>query len=115
VPSQRVRTGDYDAQPGAELVLASYSSLQARGPDCRLGWNNLTSTGSNQVSEHYGCAVTANLAAQIADPRDLISPAATMPADAGRRDTVLGKYRRGEISSTPRDEQSAAAISGAVK
>ncbi|OYX36784.1 MAG: hypothetical protein B7Y99_00515 [Caulobacterales bacterium 32-69-10] len=114
VPSQQVRIGDYTAPAGAERVLASFSSLEARGPDCRQHWNQLTSTGANQVSEHFGCAVTANLAAQIADPRDLISPTASASSDAGRRLQVLEKYRRGEITSTARDDQAVGTISGAV-
>jgi pilus assembly protein CpaD len=114
VPSQAVRLSDYTAPAGAERVLASFSSLEARGPDCSRGWNNLTSTGANEVSEHFGCAVTANLAAQIADPRDLISPTASTASDAARREVVLGKYRRGETTSTSRDDQAVGTISGAV-
>jgi pilus assembly protein CpaD len=114
VPSQRVRTGDYEASPGSELVLASYSSLEARGPDCRLHWDGMTFTGDNRPMEHFGCATTANFAAMIADPRDLLAPAATTPSDASRRETVLSKYRAGEVSSTARDNQAAGAISSAV-
>jgi pilus assembly protein CpaD len=113
VPSERIRTGDYPAPAGAP-VLASYVRLEARGPDCEGGWDNLTSTGSNRPSTHFGCAVTANFAAMVADPRDLLAPAPDAPADGGRRNTVLGKYRAGEATSTPRDEQAAGAISRAV-
>lgn len=114
VPSQRVRTGDYDAPAGTALVLASYSRLEARGPDCRTGWNNLTSTGANRASDHFGCAVTANMAAQIADPRNLLAPAASTPADIGRRETVLGKYRAGEVTSSLLDQQATGVVSRAV-
>jgi pilus assembly protein CpaD len=114
VPSARVRTGDYPAPADAARVLVSFSSLEAHGPDCGGHWNNVTSTGSNRVTEHFGCAVTANFAAQVADPRDFLNPAGAAPADAGRREVVLGKYRNGEITSTPRDDQAVGAISGAV-
>jgi pilus assembly protein CpaD len=114
VPSQAVRIGDYTATVGEERVLASFSSLEARGPDCSRKWNNLTSTGANNVSDHFGCTVTANLAAQIADPRDLLAPSASTSSDAGRRMVVLDKYRRGEITSTARDDQAVGTISGAV-
>jgi pilus assembly protein CpaD len=115
VPSQRVRTGEYDIPAGAApLVLASYSHLEATGPDCRVNWNNITSTGANEATDHFGCAVTANFAAQVANPRDFLSPEAVTPSDAARRDTVLAKYRRGELTSTPRDEQAVGSISSAV-
>lgn len=112
VPSQQIRIGDYTAAAGQERVLASFSSLQARGPDCGGHWNQFTSTGANNVTEHFGCAVTANLAAQIADPRDLLAPAAGGYADAARRQVVLEKYRQGVTTSTAKDEQAAVAIGG---
>ena len=115
VPSQQVRIGDYTAPAGQERILASYSSLQAKGPDCSRHWGNVTATASNRASDHFGCATTANLAALIADPRDLVAPALSTPADAARREVVLGKYRTGEITSTARDDQAAGAISSAVK
>ena len=113
VPADRIRSGDY-AGPAGAPVLASYSRLEAEGPDCRGGWDNLTSTKSNKPSSHFGCAITANFAAQIADPRDLLGPAPTGPSDAGRRGIVLGKYRNGDVTSTPRDEQAAGAVSKAI-
>ena len=113
VPADKIRTGDYEAPAGAP-VLTSYTRLEARGPDCEGGWDNLTSTGSNGPSTHFGCAVTANFAAMIADPRDLLAPAPEQSSDAGRRATVLGKYREGSVTSTARDDQAAGAISKAV-
>ena len=113
VPADRIRSGDYEAPAGAP-VLASYVRLEARGPDCEGGWDNLTSTGSNRTYTHFGCAVTANFAAMVADPRDLLAPAPDQASDAGRRQTVLEKYRAGSVTSTPRDDQAAGVISKAV-
>lgn len=113
VPSDRIRTAAFEGKPEAPVV-AWFNRLQARGPDCSEGWNNIAATGSNQPMTHFGCAVVANLAAQIADPRDLLAPAATAAPDAARRDEVLAKYRRGEITSTKRDEQAAGVVSRAV-
>ena len=112
VPDGRVRLSDYDAggQPGAPVV-ASYTSLQAVGPDCSKYWGNLTSTNSNAVASHFGCASIANFAAQLADPRDLARPAAGQPADGLRRATVLDKYRQGLITSSQKDDQANGAVS----
>lgn len=116
-PAQRVRIGDYDAGTAnpAAPVLVTFTQLEAHGSECSHNWSQFTSTGENRPTEHFGCVVTANIAAQVANPRDFLGPAASTPSDAARRDTVLGKYRRGEITSTPRDEQAQGAVSGAIK
>jgi len=115
IPGPQVRVGLYDTAgvPGAP-ILASFMRYEARGPNCEGGWDNLSATKNNDPSSHFGCAVTANLAAMIADPRDLISPRPLDPGDAARRATVLGRYRAGEITSSARDEQAAGTVSRAV-
>ena len=113
IPGERIRSGDYQGAAGAP-VLASFTRLEAHGPDCRAGWDDLSATGANRASTHFGCAEVANLAAQIADPRDLLAPAPTTAADAGRRDTVIGKYRTGQITSSLKDEQATGVVSKAV-
>ena len=112
VPDGRVRLSEYDAggQPNAPVV-ARYTSLQAVGPDCSKYWGNLTSTNSNAVASHFGCASIANFAAQLADPRDLAQPAAAQPADGLRRATVLDKYRQGLITSSQKDDQASGTVS----
>ena len=47
---------------------------------------------SRQYS-NFGCANRANLAAQIANPTDLLHPRAMTPGDAGRRGAVVEQYR----------------------
>ena len=54
------------------------------------------------------------MAAQIANPEDLIRPRDSTPADAGRRDTVLGKYRKGDVTASAKDEQATGVVSKAV-
>ena len=66
-----MRVAGYDAgpQPKAPVVLASFSRVVADGPDCRNApWDNLTATKDNEPYNRFGCALTANMAAQIADP-----------------------------------------------
>src|SRR5690606_37618976 len=66
-------------------------------PDCAAQWDNLTKTGENAPHSNFGCAVSANIAAQLADPNDLMAARPMDPADAGRRQVVLDKYRKGEV------------------
>ena len=106
VPRERLLVSAYASNraPGAPL-LASYEHFEAHGPNCSAGWGDLTATGHNSTFGHFGCAVTANIAAQIANPRDLIAPAVMTPGDNVRRAVVLDKYRRGETTSSAKDDQ----------
>ena len=106
VPRERVQVSGYASNraPGAPL-LASYERFEAQGPNCSSGWADLTATGHNSTFGHFGCAVTANIAAQIANPRDLIAPAVMTPGDNVRRAQVLDKYRKGEVTSSAKDDQ----------
>jgi pilus assembly protein CpaD len=78
--------------------------------DCSKTWDNLTSTGDNRPSTHFGCAVTANMGLQVADPRDLVTPKAADGYDDGRRLIVLDKYRQGAITSSTKDSQASGQV-----
>jgi pilus assembly protein CpaD len=108
VPLDRVRLVGYEAPAGKPApLIVGFAGYEAVGPTCGK-WGNLTANGSNKPYENFGCATSANFAAQIANPRDLLAPRDMTPADAARRQVVLDKYRRGEITSTARDEQATA-------
>ncbi len=105
----------YDQTAGSEPVVAvGFTRYEAEGPKCGRNWEDLTRTGGNTVTSNFGCAVTANLAAMIANPADLAEPRPMDDADAGRRETVLGKYRQGQITSAAKDDQATGAISSVV-
>lgn len=112
-PAAQVRI--VGADPAAPPVLrVGFVRHAAEVPKCGQAWENLSATRDNKAYENFGCAVAANMAAQVADPEDLVRPRDMAPADAGRRDTVIGKYRRGEITSSARDDQASGAISKAI-
>lgn len=114
-PAARVQVVGYDAQGqiGAP-VRVSFDYYVAEALKCGQSWENLTATRKNEAYDNFGCAMAANLAAQVANPEDLIRPRNSTPIDAGRRDTVLGKYRKGEITSSARDEQAVGTVSKAI-
>ncbi len=112
VPQERVQMAGYDArQASGAPLLASYERFSSQGPNCSGGWSDLTATGHNSTFSHFGCAVTANIAAQLADPRDLIAPAVMTAADGPRRATVLKKYRDGDVTSSAKDDQADGKVS----
>lgn len=115
VAPDRISFGRYDAAQAGGPVQVSYSALVALGPNCRKGWDDFSATGENNVTRHFGCATAANLAAMVADPRDLQRPAAETSADATRRIVTLSKYRKGEATSANKDDQASGAVSQSVK
>lgn len=98
VPGARVRVVGYHAPDPRAPVLAGFSTVRAVVQDCSRNWSNLTSTRDNQSAMNFGCAVTANMAAMIENPRDIDRPRDLAPADAGRRTVVIDAYRQGEAT-----------------
>lgn len=85
--------GPNDAAP----IRLSYPRMVAhvqhrcgRWPDQAVG------QADNSDYWNFGCATQANIAAMVADPADLVSPAPIGKADATRRSAVIQAYRKGE-------------------
>jgi len=111
-PAPLVKIVGYDPGGAANPpVVASFARAEPAVADCSKTWDNLTSTGANRPSTHFGCSVTSNIALQVADPNDLRTPAATAAADDGRRQVVLGKYRQGSVTSASKDSQASGQVS----
>ena len=60
------------------------------------GPSDMAMSGLNKPYWNFGCATQQNLAAMVARPNDLLTPRAEGQLDAARRQTSIGKYRRGE-------------------
>lgn len=114
VPAERIQMAAYSAPDPRAPVLAGFETLRAVIPDCSAEARNLGPRFSNQSSFGFGCAVTSNMAAQIADPRDILGARAMTPADSGRAAVVFDNYRKGQPSSTPQEELVDGRISEAV-
>ncbi len=104
VPGHLVQVVSYPSPDPRAPVLVGFETLKAAVPQCGTHWGSLTRTGNNAGFENFGCATSANLAAQIANPRDIITPRAMTPGDSGRRGVVLDNYRKGAVTSTPQEE-----------
>ena len=95
-----VRTVAYSAPDPRAPVVVGFTRLQAVTYDCSRQWDSLTRHASNMPHASFGCATASNMAAQIADPRDIAGQRPMSPADAGRRTVVIQSYRRGEATAT---------------
>lgn len=101
--SYQVQVVTYVAPDPRAPVLVGFDTVRAVVPQCGTRWTNLSRTGANAGYENFGCAVNANLAAQIANPRDIVQPRDMTPVDAGRRAVVFDHYRQGEQTSAEQE------------
>jgi len=114
-PGSRVRVVGFNPTgPDDDTIRVGFLRYQAEKLKCGQRWENLAATRNNGPYDNFGCALAANLAAQVANPEDMIRPRDMTPADTGRRDTVLGLYRKGEVTSSKKDDQASGSISKAI-
>ena len=83
----------------------SYPRIRAQAGPCGLWPEDIGPSFNrnyfeNQPPWNYGCATQNALAAEIANPADLVQPRAETPAYTMRRATVLQKYTSGQNPST---------------
>ncbi len=95
------------ADPGvAAPVRLSYATLVARTRTRCGQWPNDLASGNstegwdNKPYWNFGCASQQMTAAQVADPRDLVAPAATTPPDSWMRGRGIVAIRQGQDPGT---------------
>ena len=116
IPESEIETIGYDAGGDVSApLIVGYLRYKAAIPECGKNWANISHSFSNKPQSNFGCAVTANMAAQIADPGDLLKPRDMTPQDATRRQNVLDKYRVGEKTAAEKDDSASGAVSSAIK
>ena len=93
IPSSRIVTVAYDAG-GADNapIRIAFTAMTAHTTPCGRWPADLTDQANNENYENFGCASQNNLAAQVANPSDLLAPRAMTPIDSERRTTVYGDY-----------------------
>jgi pilus assembly protein CpaD len=103
-----VSVGSYpDADPTrVSPVRLVFQGLKATAPgQCGVWPTDLASGGSiegwkNDSYPNFGCATQATLAAQVADPRDLVQSRASGPGDVTMRLRAIGDVRDGKDPGT---------------
>ena len=115
LPGDRIVVASYAAPDPRAPVLAGFETVRAVIPNCAAEPRAMEGRFSNNSSMGLGCAINANLAAQIADPRDIVGHRPTSPADSGRAAVVFDNYRRGELTSAPQEPLVEGRIARAVE
>ncbi|ANH06290.1 pilus assembly protein [Shinella sp. HZN7] len=86
----------YDASgygANAPIRLAFFAITAQTGPCGQWPEDLVVNTMENRNYHNFGCASQANLAAQIANPMDLVQPRGMTEIDAARRSNVIDDYR----------------------
>lgn len=97
---------DGSAQPP---IRVSYLRYIAEGPECGRWPDNLAESKRNLNYHNFGCAQQRNLAAQIANPADLVGPRTMSASYADRREVTFEKWVKGESSGAGRNSDERAA------
>lgn len=108
----KVRLSQYRASGAAHdaPLILSFTQYVATPSPCGNWSEDYAFNPRNTATPNFGCATRNNLAAMVADPKDLVEPRDLDPADAQRRGQVLERYRMGETTQTERaDSESGAA------
>jgi pilus assembly protein CpaD len=115
VSREQILVAGRDAAPGDGRIELNYVSYQASTASCGDWSEDLAYTIQNKTSANLGCAVQHNVAAMVADPRDLLGPRPIDGADANRRATVITNYEKGIPTAATKTPDQSTAISDVGK
>lgn len=102
----QISASTYGAAGGSgDQIILSYTHYVATPSACG-NWKGLGARDrANMRSPNFGCATQNNIAAMIADPRDLVEPAGAAPPDAAARIRGIRAYREGEVTASETDAE----------
>jgi pilus assembly protein CpaD len=96
ISRDKILVSTHDAANGDLRVDVSYIAYKATADTCGDWSDDQAYTMENQTSKNFGCAVQHNIAAMVADPRDLLGPREAGTMDTARRATVMDLYEKGQ-------------------
>jgi len=103
----------YGARDPAAPIQLSYLRFVAEGPECGRWTANLATDYRNLPHANFGCAQQHNLAAQVANPADLLGPRTATPSDQERRGVIMEKYAKGKPTGAEKGADESATVKGA--
>ncbi len=96
VPRSRIAIMSYQASAAetSAPIRVAFTAMRAQTGKCgRWPEDILKDSAENKHYANFGCSYQNNLAAQIANPADLLGPRKPTPVDAERQDIVINRYR----------------------
>ncbi|MEJ6781828.1 CpaD family pilus assembly protein [Aminobacter sp. Piv2-1] len=99
VPKNRITISSYQATyaDAPSPVRVSYVAMRAQTGRCGSWPEDVLNTAENKHYANFGCSYQNNLAAQIANPADLLGPRKPSEIDAENRSAVIDAYRARKI------------------
>jgi pilus assembly protein CpaD len=91
IASSKIAVLPYEVPDAAAQapIRVTYAKVKASTNQCGRWPSDIGKTPENKHYEDFGCSSQNNLAAQIANPSDLIGPRKLGDVDAGRRGAVI--------------------------
>jgi len=117
IPRQAVHARNYRVHGTAlASIKLNYAKMVASAGPCGEWPKDLGPAGgktylTNNQYWNFGCATQHNLAAQVANPADLVQPRGTTPALEARRSVAIDKYIKGQPPSGQYSDYDKAKIS----
>lgn len=98
VPKSRIAIASYEASADSSApVRVSYTAMKAQTGKCGRWPEDIVENAENKHYADFGCSYQNNLAAQVADPADLLGPRKQTTIDAEKRSVVIDEYRKPPI------------------
>jgi pilus assembly protein CpaD len=112
-PDSNVAIEPYHERRDADApIRLSYLRYVAEGPECGRWTSNVADDPRNLPYPNLGCAQQRNLAAQVANPADLLGPRTMDPADQERRAVVFDRYRQGKTTNSDKSTDERIQVKG---
>jgi pilus assembly protein CpaD len=108
ISRDKILVSTHDAANGDTRVDVTYIAYTAHTAACGDWSENESFTMDNTTPKRFGCSVQQNIAAMVADPRDLLGPSAMGPVDTARRAAVIDHYRKGEVTQAQKNSEQTA-------
>lgn len=96
VPKNRIAFTSYQVEypEAASPIRVTYAAMRAQTGRCGSWPEDIADTTDNKHYANFGCSYQNNLAAQIANPADLLGPRKQTEIDAENRNVVIDEYRQ---------------------
>lgn len=98
ISRDKILVSTHDVTNGDYRVDVTYISYTASTESCGDWSENEAFTADNLTPKNFGCSVQHNIAAMVADPRDLLGPTRRGEVDTARRGVVVDLYENGKPS-----------------
>jgi pilus assembly protein CpaD len=115
ISRDKILVSTHDVTGGDMRVAINYITYTASTEACGDWSENLAFSGDNLTPKNFGCSVQHNIAAMVADPRDLLEPRRFDPADANRAGTVVTNYEQGKPTAAEKTQDQSGAVSAISK